>query len=293
MPGRQFSTHTNTPEVIDALHDGVPPWMQNSLRTWVKARISPNGRLNADVGLIRRLERLLRTDLTGNQEAVSRIFEVFMSRYDNNPELALDIVDGILQLESNMPSASQGILELILEESGSKWRVVFSRDGHAAHLEERVDASVVSAIEAEVESQTDAAPHLARAWNLIFGRNPDPSSAYSSSIKAIEAACWPIITPNDHRATLGRMMGELRAHPELLDTSIHEPEVAANTDSVEPSTGVQSVIKQMELVWNGQTDRHGTSNPVTPSLQSAEQAVIIALSLCHQFSRGLITRASA
>jgi hypothetical protein len=36
MAKRQFSTHISNPETIDALHDGVPEWMRNSLDDWIK-----------------------------------------------------------------------------------------------------------------------------------------------------------------------------------------------------------------------------------------------------------------
>jgi hypothetical protein len=114
-----------------------------------------------------------------------------------------------------------------------------------------------------------------------FGRSPKPSSAYSNSIKAIEAAAWPTVTPRDNKATLGTMLGELRSNSNSWQTSINDK--GANQ-------GVTAVKDIMQHIWDGQTDRHGTANPVAPSQEAAEQAVLYAVVVCNFFNRKLVSK---
>jgi len=279
MPGRQFSTHLNNSESIDALHDGVPPWMKNSLDDWLRTQLSNSqyrGRTHADEGLLRRLERLLRTDLTNQSHDARSMLQIIFSKMNENTELKLDIVDAILQLTGNQFSGKD-TLASILTESGSKWKVV-SHDGNYS-LEERVDSTVVAALDDLSEQEGDASSYMVEAWNNTFGRSPNPSTGYSNTIKAVEAACWQIITPSDSRATLGTMIRELTNHPEGFQVAIREKQT---------HKGIETIRQDMSLIWEGQTDRHGTSNPTPPSQAATEQAVFIGISLCQQFIRELV-----
>lgn len=280
MPGRQFSTHASNPEAIDALHDGVPEWMQRSIDAWIRTQIERGsgyviGYPNVDS--IRRLERLLRIGLIGTDQ-ISRMFPSMFSRLNADENLKLDVVDGILQVIVTSPDEIRA-LEQILEQSGSKWKTVRTEEG-AYRLEERVDASVTEAMENLAEQEGDTSSYMKRAWNDAFGRNPNPSSAYSNTIKAIEAASWPTVTPSNSHATLGTMIRELTDHPENFQVAINERTT---------NRGIDSIRQDMSLVWEGQTDRHGTSNPVAPSQEAAEQAIFIGLSLCQQFTRDLVS----
>jgi len=64
------------------------------------------------------------------------------------------------------------------------------------------------------------------------GAGPDPSGAYREAVRAVEAVAKPVILPNNDRATLG----------------------------------------QMESVWTGQLDRHGTDDETVPLNVSPAEA---------------------
>ncbi len=282
MPGRQFSTHVSNPEFVDALHDGVPEWMRHSIDAWIRTQLAVGsgygGESVPNIDSVRRLERLLRVSLIGT-DVVGRMFSSVFGRLNADEGLKLDVVDGILQVMHPTVSHVDG-LEQILEQSGSKWKVVRVDSSMVYRLEERVDASVAEAMDNLLEQGGDASNYMKQAWLSAFGRSPNPSSAYSSAVKAIEAASWQTVTPNNSRATLGTIIRELKDHPENFCVVISER--TANL-------GIDSVRYYMSLVWEGQTDRHGTSNPVSPSQEAAEQAVFIGLSLCQQFTRSLVT----
>jgi len=280
MPSRQFSTHANNPESTSVLHDGVPTWMQHSVDEWIRVQIAAGSGYagqTPNVDSIRRLERLLRVSLIGT-DVLARVFGSMFSRLNADENLKLDVVDGILQT-LDLGSLRIRELEAILEQSGSKWKVVETENG-SHRLEERVDATVVSAMDDLAEQPGDASSYMKQAWGDAFGRNPNPSSAYSNTIKAIEAASWQTVTPANSRSTLGTIIRELIDHPERFQVVITER--AANQ-------GIETIRQDMSLVWEGQTDRHGTSNPVAPTQEAAEQAVFIGLSLCQQFIRNLVS----
>jgi hypothetical protein len=46
----------------------------------------------------------------------------------------------------------------------------------------------------------------------------------------------------------------------------------------------------MKRIWEGQTDRHATGNYSKPTAAEAEAAVHVALTLCHLFNSGMISR---
>ncbi|MDC8993680.1 hypothetical protein PR371_06775 [Mycobacterium marinum] len=55
----------------------------------------------------------------------------------------------------------------------------------------------------------EAAKELEEAWTNAFGRNGDPSDAWDHAIKAVEDVLIPETMPNNTKATLGTVLGEL------------------------------------------------------------------------------------
>lgn len=281
MPGRAFSTHAADPSVIDALHDGVPEWMRSSLDGWLRGQLKDSSYTSyADAALVQRIERLLRISLGGGRH-ISEVMGAVFSIMNSDENVKLDVVDALLQLEGT-PYSGTDALETILSQSGSKWMVGRDQTTNIYSLQQRVDGTVSQAVDELTDQGGDVATYLSMAWNDAFGRSPNHSAAYSNIIKAVEAACWQIVTPSDNRSTLGTIIRELRDHPERFRVSIDEQNAGS---------GIESIRKQMSFIWEGQTDRHGTANPTAPTREAAEQAIFIGLSLCQQFTRGLIARA--
>lgn len=127
MPGRPFSTHQSNPDKVNALHDGVPSWMRSSVNDWLRLQLHERNYSEhyADSDRIRRLERLLRKDLSNGEDEALRLMEIIFYKMSKDEMLKLDVIDGLLQL-NELPVRNGGALELeeILSESGSKWKVV-------------------------------------------------------------------------------------------------------------------------------------------------------------------------
>ena len=170
-------------------------------------------------------------------------------------------------------------LEEILARSGSAWTVGTDHESRWC-LTRRVDETVLEAATEEIKQQSNAAEYLRRAWHHVYGRNPNPSTAYHDAVRAVEAAARPVITPRDDQATLGKMIPALRDKPEKWGTVIGD---------------VDTVRKMMKTILKSQFDRHGTDDttkPLNVSQPEAEAAVQMAVTLVQLFRTGAIWRIS-
>lgn len=271
----------------ESLLGGVPGWMRPSIERFIaywitgSSRASPGEAAIPNMHRINEIERYLQIQLEkyGTASAIATYRYVF--QYAQDDEKCLDIVEAILATNNNTDQIVNQINTILLS-SGSKWMAVRKDPGPGATLEERVSESAQNALAIALqESDATTQQFLKTAWSDAFGRNPNPSSAYSNSIKAIEAAAWPSVTPNDNKATLGTMLGEVRSNINKWKT--------ATTDKSQ-NQGITTVKDIMQLIWDGQTDRHGTARPVSPSQEAAEQAVLYAVVVCNFFNRGLVAK---
>jgi hypothetical protein len=186
--------------------------------------------------------------------------------------LLLDMIDAALADGVEEKDANE--LERLLTDGGSAWRVADDSNS----LQRRVNPSAIEAFRTLAEGV--AATHLSVAWAAAYGRNPIPSRAYSEAIKAVEAATIPVVLPRDRMATLGKVIGELRHHPERWRLAVRTPE---------GGTDISTLLAMLRLLWEGQTDRHGTSTaPVPVTAEAAESAVHLAVTLVQWFHSGAV-----
>lgn len=258
----------------EALHEDVPLWLRQSLEDWIRACLSSEtGRWDKDK--LQCLERALRLPLDWSEAAGPHL----MTRLRSDTDLALEVVDYLLRdLESTRYAAAN--LRSMLEEAGSAWMVAAKSKGCC--LERRVS----QAVEASARAATvlpGSGEHLSKAWSAAYGRQPNPSFAYSEAVKAVEVAARPVVTPTDAMATLGKMINALRDAPRKWDVILAGP---PNFDRVE-------VVRSMAaLLCKGQTDRHGNAEPVPVTQEQAEAAVHLAILLVQWFATGAIRRVS-
>jgi hypothetical protein len=219
--------------------------------------------------------------ITANEDFFLRVLELAIERID-------------LGYNFQEQAAALAELDSILTEAGSVWRVDIQRievdaesHGHKAYreirtLQRRTSPEAVNALQAMTQSAPAAAPHLTSAWNYAFGRNPNPTQAYSEAIKAVEAAAIPVVSPNDLSATLGKVLGQLRNTPQKWQVVLTEGvplRAGGQMASIEVITNLTA------LLWENHTDRHA---PVQPIQQAqAEMAVHLALSLVQIFTRSV------
>ena len=143
-------------------------------------------------------------------------------------------------------------------------------------LERRVDPTSTEAFENAITVATSdhpsAAESLRTAWSNVYGRTPQYSAGYAEAIKAVVSAAAPVVTPNDLKAQLGKIAGELQTQSASYRFTIARA----------PIDTVVAMMRSLEL---GQTDRHGGVQPTTPVTQEgAEAALHLAVVLVQWFS---------
>jgi hypothetical protein len=111
--------------------------------------------------------------------------------------------------------------------------------------------------------------------------HPDPSKAYAEAIKAVEAAAHALVEPNNGKATLGTMIGQLRAN-------VHRFSLVIGKDG---GRDAEPLIGCMSVLWEGQTSRHGSSVATrVETLDEATAAVHLAVMLVLWFTSGAVRR---
>lgn len=194
----------------------------------------------------------------------------------------LDVVDEMLHDRAAQDYEIANLREL-LDDAGSAYRVNETGDG----LEERVTPAVRDAVRQTIADAAagpaagSAADHLAAAWQAAYGRSPDAVRAYSEAIKAVECAAHAVIQPNNAKATLGTMLGEIKNARHKFTTAIPSPA----GDPIAPAEAM------MRALWEGQTSRHGAQTTTVPeTLEAARAGVHLAATLVQWFVSGAVVR---
>ncbi|MFF2297930.1 hypothetical protein [Arthrobacter sp. NPDC058127] len=284
----------------DALHDGVPAWMEKSLESWLLEILeSVLDDESGETGALRRfqkIERELRVSIRQPKGLeVSDLAKAVLShfRYKSQSLVLTDFLLSKADIEKLGGAAAiaalledlhddVGRLEALLRSSGSKWAVGIRTAGRLG-LVQRVPEGVQRSVEHTIGNSGHAGVRLARAWESAFGVSPNPSLAYSLAVKAVEDAATPVVSPNDTTATLGKINSQMRNTGDWGLPLAREDEHATPSDTL---------LSMMKMLWAGQADRHGGHHD--PSLvitqEAAEVAVITAATLVQWFTSGAVAR---
>jgi hypothetical protein len=287
-------------ESYEALVAGVPEYARESLLRWIEdyaREVGPDALAELILLLECNLHRGLggSTLKPGGHEVFRRMYAVgmrppemedFRRRLSHDPNLLLDVIDLTASAMAANPQHVQHQewlrrLRIILDEAGLE--VMLLQSEEFCGLVRRVDTTSGARIAAAAAKPDRAAVHLAAAWAAAYGRHPNPSLAYREAVRAVEAAGKPLISPKNARTSVGTMKRDLRAKPENWRHVLCDDATA----------GVEPVATMMDLLWNGQLDRHGTDDnrvPLTVSPEQAEAAVHIALTLVEWFRSGALQR---
>lgn len=231
-----------------------------------------------NLGLLRQVERVCRIRIEYGGSDPDRGIAIVRGRTQQHGA-ELTLADYLISAHSQQDS--QGSLDAILRESGSKWKVGVraSRPG----LVQRVPEGVQAAANHAMRSAGHAGARLAEAWGTAFGVNPNPSLAYSLAVKAVEDAAIPVISPNDSTATLGKLNSQLRNTGDWGLPLQREDEYATTSSTL---------LSMMKMLWAGQADRHGGHHDphLVITQESAEVAVMTAATLVQWFTSGAVAR---
>jgi hypothetical protein len=175
-------------------------------------------------------------------------------------------------------------LELTLLAASSFVQVNDTQDGLIRRVDVTATDAFASALMAAAQQPNagSAASQIRESWKELYQVSPDPSTAYSYAIKAVESAAHAIIEPNNPKATLGTMIGILKGAPHKYQLALPGPGGSGGSDVL---------TKMMELIWTGQTSRHGAQTVARKETQEeAAMAVHLAVTLVHWFTTGAVQR---
>ena len=275
----------------DALHDGVPNWLQPPFWAWVTDAVTQirrfpdgSGRIPMlDTDLAEQLCQTLKIPLPNLRERQAdasrgqRQLKTAMEAFGKHPA-PLQIVDYLLAYGQNVnPDA----LSAVLERGKSAW-VVGVRSGKPG-LVRRVPIGVQIAADSIMATAGRAGMRLAEAWEELYGVAPNASAAYRLAILAVEDAAVPVVSPKNTNATLGTVLKQIE---DQKDWKLPMDREHANARSREV------LVAMMRMLWHGQHDRHGgqPSAPGNVSEEEATVAVSLAVTLVQWFDASLIRR---
>jgi hypothetical protein len=274
---RPLSARESSEAADEALFEGVPKHLVQPLREWLASNTKKRSRL--------RIAAMTRTIGLPSDDYD---YEEWM-REDSPKSALLDLVDALLHVgpesDAYRYSAEDAIdlIAAILVDGGSVYGVNDDRSGLQRRVAEETVQAATHAMDVASITRPSAAKHLRGAWQAAFGLHPTPPLAYSEAVKAVEAALIPVVQPNHARATLGTVLGELRANAARWGIAIeHGPNHAGD---------VTPLIVMAETLWTGQTDRHAANGPTRAvSQKAAEGAVFLAVTVVQLVEGGILRR---
>jgi len=278
----------------DALHDGVPKWMNAPFWAWIRDSLTEYRRYRDGSGSVAHLDETLAEELAQTLKVVmpnlrytstdysegQRQLGMALAALSHHPQ-PLQIADYLLAHDSDSEDAAE--LDQLLHRSKSVWRVG-QRSGKRG-LVRRVPSGVQVAADGVMARSGRAGVRLARAWEELYGLSPNPSEAYRLAILAVEDAAVPVVSKNNQSATLGTVLRQMEDQGDwqLPMTRQH---------SKAPSQEV--LIGMLRVLWHGQHDRHGgqPSGPGDVTFEEASVAVHLATTLTQWFHSGVIAQSS-
>lgn len=285
--------------------EGVPPWLRASLLRWLQPILhavqdSQYHRYSgtSSPAFVEQAERRLHITVDWSRDERGAIHDL-TERMLADDDVFLDVLGLAIEkveLGYTFQEEHNALNELdrILTEAGSVWRVdvqtVETGDewrGHKSYrdirtLQRRTMPEAAAALKAVSQSAPEAARHLGSAWNHAFGRNPDPGRAYGEAIKAVEAATIPVVSPNNPKATLGTVIGQLRSTPQKWQAILVRDITLTGGSQMAP---IEVLTNLAALLWGNQTDRHAPVQPIEQT--QAEMAVHLALTLVQAFTQSV------
>ena len=274
----------------DALHDGVPAWLDAAYWAWVRGSLTIYGRFSNGRGRVAMLAADLAEQLCQSLRIALPNLRATVSYEHGERQLAsaesvlrqhphsLQVADYLL---AHGGHGAAYTLEELLERGKSAW-TVGTRSGRPG-LVRRVPFGVQVAADSVIARAGRAGVRLAKAWEQLYGLASNPSEAYRLAIIAVEDAAIPIVSPTNSSATLGTVLRQL---VDQGDWSLPMDREHTKTPSGEV------LMSMMRMLWHGQHDRHGgqPSAPGNVSIEEATVAVGLAVTLVQWFDAGLVRR---
>jgi|SRR5580704_5030288 hypothetical protein len=280
----------------------LPDWVMSSVLVFLEPFFASGGPLaysgtgfgygeEQQRNFLREIERTCQITVPWQNGPVGAANGVWQQMYRDRT-LAVRVIEyalGEMMLGYDAQGIEPAVKELhrALKQAGANYVVVQPDPEWGRYrLERRTVPAAAAAARAQTSLPGNASDHLGKAWSAAFGREPNPSAAYSESVKAVEAAAIPLVLPNDRLATLGKVVSELRTNRQKYSVVFSRDASPAKGTTLSP---LEVVIALADSLWSNQTDRHAPILPITQA--QAELAVNLAVTLVHTFRSAVISPA--
>lgn len=260
------------------LRDGLPGPMREQVLAWIIGRVLRDVTW-AHIPPLLEAQTACRVDLGVQAASLGYVqnAQVLAAMRQQSDVHLLRLADFFAARASSKYGDLAG-LDALLTQGRSRWRVGerFGKPG----LVERVPSGVQDAAEGVINTSATSGEVLRRAWSEVHGLEPRDSSAYSYAVRAVEIAATATVMPRKADATLGNVIGQMRA-----DGDWRLP-FREHADA--PSAAV--VLGMLRTLWVGHRDRHGSADYSDVTHDEARAAVILAATLVDWFTSAAVQR---
>ncbi len=171
-----------------------------------------------------------------------------------------------------------------LHQAMLRSRFNYMVDREARQLRRVLPAGVEEVVRAALGVPA-ARAYMREAVHWATGLKPDPLKACDAMVRALEAVVLPAVAPNDAKATLGKILGQLRANTLSLSVGLPRSSQASEATFRPPEV----VRGMLELVWSSY-ERHATRDAAPPTVEAAQSLLGVAGTLVDWFSTGIVKK---
>lgn len=258
---------------LDGPYDGVPTHLRGPLIDWLEQSLLNGGEW--ETGLMTTLTVRLRVPITPGSNGWD-VMQAIKKACQEDENTFLDFVEGVLYAKG-LWSAEAPHLKELLALAGSSLTV--SSDQPV--LVDVVNPQSQAIYDSAVSGNDEITVQLQEAYGNAYGRSPDPSDAWDHAIKAVEAILRPVVQPNNAKATLGNVIGELGGQ------NGGQWEVVFPGKDLD--NNVVPFVETLKLMWPN-TDRHGGGNGRPPTLDEARAVVGLTATIVQAHRQGWVVR---
>lgn len=258
--------------------EDVPGFLWNYLRNWIKDAIRDDAQTGIDIDLTLRLNA---QRFINDYPTVGDVVAAALEKPLRNQVALLDVIDWLL----HRGKGSAETLERLLATAGHVLRVSPDGDG----LVQRLDPSAWALYQHATRPQDAASDHMHEAWTLTFGQHPKPGQGWGEAVKAIECLLKPIVSPNDSKATLGKMTAAIRNSHDKWTCALPSRDLKVNGhQTVKPGL---EVLTDCLATIGYQPGRHGGDDTGQVEQVTAESMVLLATTVLGWLRNGVLSLA--
>lgn len=255
---------------------GIPEWMLDEVIEWMSEPIARAGNVER---YVKRLKVDLRRDIMTKAYVAADGDKLLpWVKVDLEMRDLLDILDNLSRSCSPVEAWQ---LDELLKAGGTYGIAAATKDSKPEdrYLFDLVEPEMQRLIDDAKAPADRASDYLRVAHAAAYGQYRNATEAWDHSVKAIESVMRPVISPNDRSATLGKMLGQMKATRDKLGG------VLGGGDD-----GIARVEAMVRLVWENHERHADFEKPLQPSDEQAQTAFIIAVTVVQLFRSRAIDR---